>query len=67
MPEVKASINRLMKYTLAAADVIFCTINTASKVNLYENFQPGMIVCNEVCRAIEISILSLLVFYDLKV
>jgi hypothetical protein len=67
MPEVKAGINGLMKCTLATADVIFCTINAASKVNLYENFRPGMIVCDEACRATEISTLSLLAFYDPKV
>ena len=64
MLEVKAGVTRLMKLTLAAADVIFCTINIASKVNLYENFWPGMIVCDEVCRATEISTISLLAFYE---
>jgi hypothetical protein len=67
MPEVKAGINGLMRRTLATVDVIFCTINTASKVNLYKNFRPGMIVCDEACRATEISTLSLLMFYDPKI
>jgi hypothetical protein len=64
MPGVKAGVTRLMKFTLAAADVIFCTINVASKVNLYENFQPRMIVCDEACRATEISTMSLFAFYE---
>ena len=52
-----------MKETLANADAIFCTINAASKVNLYENFQPRLIIVNEVYRATELSILSIYVFY----
>jgi hypothetical protein len=64
MPEVKAGVTRLMKLTLAAADVIFCTINVALKVNLYKNFRPGMIVCDKACRAMEISTMSLFAFYE---
>ena len=53
-----------MELTLADADAIFCTINAASKVNLYKNFQPGLITCDEACHTTEISILSLIAFYD---
>ena len=53
-----------MELTLADADAIFCTINATSKVNLYKNFQPGLITCDEACRTTEISILSLFAFYD---
>ena len=64
MDQVRIAINKLMELTLADADAIFCTINAASKVNLYKNFQPGLITCDEACRATEISILSLFAFYD---
>jgi hypothetical protein len=64
---VKASINRLMKYTLATANIIFCMMNVASKVNFYKNSQPGMIVCDEAYKAIEILILLLLAFYNPKI
>jgi hypothetical protein len=64
MEDVRIAINRLMKLTLADADAIFCTINTASKVNLYKNFLPRLITCDEACRVTEISILSLFAFYN---
>ena len=63
MDDVRMAINRLMELTLANADAIFCTTNTASKVNLYKNFQPGLIICDEACRSTEISTLSLFAFY----
>ena len=53
MEDVRIAINRLMKLTLADANAIFCTINTASKVNLHKNFQPGIITCDEASRATE--------------
>jgi len=53
-----------MKLTLADADTIFCTTNAASKVNLFSNFQPGLIAYDEACWVTEISILSLFTFYN---
>src|SRR5438045_6989499 len=64
MQDVRNAINKLMKLTLADADTIFCTTNAASKVNLFSNFQPGLIACNEACWVTEISILSLFAFYN---
>jgi hypothetical protein len=64
LKELRAKINILMKLTLANADVIFCTINTASKVNLYQNFPACLIACDEGCRATEISTTCLMAFYN---
>ena len=52
-----------MADTLADADAVFCTNNAASKVNLYTNFRPKLLVCDEACRATELSILSAFAFY----
>ena len=64
--EIRQLINRLIVDTLADANAVFCTNNAASKVNLYTNFRPKLLVCNKACCATELFILLAFVFYKLE-
>lgn len=61
--EKERLVERLMRDTLAAADVVFTTIGNASKAALNRNFEATLIIADEAARATELQIITLVALY----
>jgi hypothetical protein len=55
--EIKIALNSLMAETLADADAIACTLASAAKFNLRENFHPSLVIFDEAARVTELKAL----------
>jgi AAA domain len=63
MIKFRAAAKQLRVYTLAAADMVACTLSQCADPSLTRNFLPTLTIVEEAARAVEVDTLMPLVWY----